>query len=63
MNENQLKNLKTKIKNAYILIYERDEAIDMEKFNEFMDDPNINTNKLEIAQKFEQCRLPKTTSA
>jgi hypothetical protein len=48
LNENQLKNLKTKIKNAYILIYERDEAIDMEKFNEFMDDPNINTNKLEI---------------
>ena len=40
-----MKQLKTKIKNAYILIYERDEAIDMERFNEFMDDPNINTNK------------------
>jgi hypothetical protein len=49
LNENQLKNLKTKIKNAYILIYERDEAIDIEKFNEFMDDPNVNTNKFEIA--------------
>ena len=57
-----MKNLKTKIKNAYILIYERDDAIDMEKFNEFMDDPNVNTNKNEIMQKFEQCKLPKTTS-
>lgn len=62
LNENQIKHLKTKIKNAYILIYERDDAIDMEKFNEFMDDPNINTNKIEITQKFEQCKLPKTTS-
>jgi hypothetical protein len=42
---NQMKHLKTKIKNAYILIYERDDTIDMEKFNEFMDDPNINTNR------------------
>ena len=41
----QLQMMKTKIKNAYILIYERDEVIDMEKFNEFMDDPNINTDK------------------
>jgi hypothetical protein len=41
----QMQHLKTKIKNAYILIYERDDAIDMEKFNEFMDDPNINSNK------------------
>ena len=38
----QMQHLKTKIKNAYILIYERDDAIDMEKFNEFMDDPNVN---------------------
>lgn len=58
-----MKQLKTKIKNAYILIYERDEAIDMEKFNEFMDDPNINTNKVDILQRYEQCKLPKTTSA
>jgi hypothetical protein len=41
----QLQQMKTKIKNAYILIYERDDVVDMEKFNEFMDDPNINTNK------------------
>jgi len=40
--------MKTKIKNAYILIYERDDVIDMEKFNEFMDDPNINTVKQDI---------------
>ena len=58
-----MKQLKTKIKNAYILIYERDDAIDMEKFNEFMDDPNINTNKQDISFKFEQCKLSRTTSA
>lgn len=36
---NAMKSLKTKIKNAYVLIYEREEIIDMEKFNEIMDDP------------------------
>lgn len=36
---NAMKQLKTKIKNAYVLIYEREEIIDMEKFNENMDDP------------------------
>ncbi len=55
--------MKTKIKNAYILIYERDDIIDMEKFNEFMDDPNINTNKQEINNKYDLCKLPRTTSA
>ena len=35
----------------------------MEKFNEFMDDPNINTNKQDIMQRFEHCKMPKTTSA
>ena len=49
----QLKQLKTKIKNAYILIYEREEIVDMDKFNEFMDDPNINTNKQEVVYRFE----------
>lgn len=34
-----IKQYKTKIKNAYILIYERDDILDMEKFNEFMDHP------------------------
>jgi hypothetical protein len=48
-----MKQLKTKIKNAYILIYEREEIIDMEKFNEFMDDPHVNTYKHEINLKFE----------
>ena len=33
-----------------------EEIIDMEKFNEFMDDPNLNTNKQEIAYRFEQCK-------
>jgi hypothetical protein len=35
----------------------------MERFNEFMDDPNINTIKQEIMQKFDLCKLKKTTSA
>lgn len=48
-----MKQLKTKIKNAYILIYEREEIIDMEKFNEFMDDPHVNTSKQDIAYRFE----------
>lgn len=55
--------MKTKIKNAYILIYERDDLIDMERFNEFMDDPNINTNRQDIQTRFEQCKQPKTTSS
>lgn len=28
-----------------------------------MDDPNINTNKSDISIRFDQCKLPKTTSA
>lgn len=60
---NAMKQLKTKIKNAYVLIYEREEIIDMENFNDFMDDPQINTNKQEIAYRFDQCKLAKTTTA
>ena len=55
--------MKTKIKNAYVLIYERDDMIDMEKFNEFMDDPNINTNQQNIHRCFDQCKQEKSTSA
>jgi hypothetical protein len=58
-----MKQLKAKIKNAYVLIYEREEAIDSERFNEFMDDPNVNTNRADIVARFDQCKLPKTTSA
>jgi predicted RND superfamily exporter protein len=58
-----MKQFKTKIKNAYVLIYEREDIIDMEKFNEAMDDPNINTNKQEIAYRYEQCKLQKATSS
>lgn len=36
---NTIKQLKTKIKNAYVLIYEREDIIDMEAFNEFIDNP------------------------
>lgn len=59
---NAMKQLKTKIKNAYVLIYEREDIIDMENFNEFMDDPQININKQEIAYRYDQCKLPKTTT-
>ena len=57
-----MKQYKTKIKNAYVLFYERDDIIDMEKFNDLVDDPNINTNKQEIAHKYELCKLPRTVS-
>lgn len=50
---NAMKQLKTKIKNAYVLIYEREEIIDMEKFNDIMDDPQVNTNKQEMAYRFD----------
>ena len=58
-----MKQFKTKIKNAYILIYERDDIIDMERFNECMDDPAVSTSKENIERSFEQCKLPKTSSA
>jgi hypothetical protein len=58
-----MKQLKTKIKNAYVLIYERDEQIEMERFNEFVDDPAIAGNRQEAAAKFELCKVPRTTSA
>jgi hypothetical protein len=58
-----MKQMKTKIKNAYILIYEREDIIDMEKFNEYMDNPSINTNKQEVAYRFEQCKIAKTSSS
>jgi len=45
------------------LIYEREDTIDMERFNEFMDNPNIYTQKEQIEQRFEQCKLPKTSSS
>ena len=59
----QLQMMKTKIKNAYILIYERDDMIDMDKFNELMDDPNINTNQQNILRCFDQCKQEKASSA
>ena len=57
-----LKQYKTKIKNAYVLIYERDDLINMEKFNEYMDNPQMNTVKELITKKYEECRLPHTNS-
>ena len=58
-----MKQFKTKIRNAYILIYEREDIIDMEKFNEFLDNPQISTNKQEMLHRYEQCKLPKTVSS
>lgn len=60
---NTIKQLKTKIKNAYILIYEREDIINMEAFNDLMDNPQINTNKQEMAYRFEQAKLAKTNSS
>lgn len=58
-----MKQFKTKIKNAYVLIYEREDILDMEKFNEYMDDPNINTSREEMMVRYEQCKQPKTFSS
>lgn len=60
---NTIKQLKTKIKNAYVLIYEREDIIDMEAFNEFIDNPQINVNKQEMAYRYDQCKVPKTMSS
>lgn len=58
-----MKQFKTKIRNAYILIYEREDVLDMEKFNELMDNPAISTNKQEMLHRYEQCKLTKTISS
>lgn len=38
---NAMRQFKTKIKNAYVLIYDRREVYDMAKVNEVMDDVKI----------------------
>jgi hypothetical protein len=35
----------------------------MEKFNEYMDDPNISTNKNEMIFRYDQCKLPKVMNS
>jgi len=40
--------MRTKIRNAYILIYEREAFIDMEKFDEVQDKPELNTKPVEM---------------
>lgn len=40
-----MKQYKHKIKNAYVVFYERKDFIDMERFNEFSDNPNICTSE------------------
>jgi len=59
-----------KMHNAYILIYERENFIDQEKFREFTDDNRIALNSklpdyyLSAAKKaFNDCRLPSTASS
>lgn len=58
-----MKQFKTKIRNAYILIYEREDLLDMEKFNEFMDDPVISINKHEMLKRYDLCKIPKTVTS
>lgn len=48
-----MKQFKTKIKNAYVLIYERDDVINMEQFNEFLEDTNVNQNLNEMEFRYD----------
>jgi hypothetical protein len=59
-----------KTNNAYILIYERENFIDQERFSEFTDDIKVALNSklpnsyLQASKKaFGDCRVPETVSA
>lgn len=57
-----------KTNSAYILIYERENFIDQERFREFTDDPKVALsnpkNYLKVSkQAFNDCRLPETVSS
>ena len=52
-----MRQFKTKIKNAYILIYDRDEFYDMQKVNDLMDDTKtINISSKEVEMSYQNCR-------
>mmetsp|Transcript_11515 Transcript_11515/g.19477 ORF Transcript_11515/g.19477 Transcript_11515/m.19477 type:complete len:199 (-) Transcript_11515:455-1051(-) len=53
-----MRQFKTKIKNAYVLIYDRVETYDQAKFNEVIDDPKtVNLSPKELAKLYQSCKI------
>ena len=54
---NAMRQFKTKIKNAYILIYDRVETFDMIKVNDVIDDSKtVSLSTKELAKMYSQCK-------
>ena len=58
IDQQQAKQMRTKIRNAYILIYERESFINMNRFEESMDKTDVVTNAVSIKQSFDLSRIP-----
>jgi len=56
-----MRQFKTKIKNAYVLIYDRQELYDMSKVNEVMDDTKtVNLSPKELSKQYLASRVTNT---
>ena len=59
-----MRQFKTKIKNAYVLIYDRVELYDMAKVNDVMDDTKtVNITPKELAKQYSSCRVNQNQSS
>ena len=59
-----MRQYKTKIKNAYVLIYDRVELYDMAKVNDVMDDTKtVNLSSKELAKLYSNCRVNQNQSS
>lgn len=53
-----MRQFKTKIKNAYVLIYDRQEFYEMQKINDLMDDPkSIALSNKEYLKLQQSCKI------
>jgi len=53
-----MRQFKTKIKNAYVVIYERVEMFDMQKMNDVIDDTStVNVGSKELQKQYQLCKL------
>jgi hypothetical protein len=53
-----MRQFKTKIKNAYVVIYERVEMFDMQKMNDVIDDTStVNVSSKELQKQYQLCKL------
>ena len=58
-----MRQFKTKIKNAYVLIYDREELYDMLKTNDVMDDTKtVTISPKELAKQYSNCRVSHSPS-